>query len=213
MASHLIRFRCAQCGKEHEARIYDGVDVSKEPQFRSKVMDASIFDFVCPSCGAVTGMLYPFLYHDPKNRFMVQLTDRSSESDPFTALFDSGNESDQAMKQVVEDMKSRYRFRTVATPNDLMEKIAVFEAGLDDRVLEVIKQGVMAADTQGTIVHLYFAPTDQGPVFLVEDADGFHRHFVLDLKLYEELSAGLQFSDSETRIDEAWARNYLKTEA
>jgi predicted RNA-binding Zn-ribbon protein involved in translation (DUF1610 family) len=88
MAKHMIRFRCEQCGKYHDAAVYDGVDVSKEPQFRAKVMDASIFDFVCPDCGAVSGILYPFLYHDPVNRFMIQLVDSTVKEDPFTGIFD-----------------------------------------------------------------------------------------------------------------------------
>ena len=138
MASHMIRFRCEQCGKMHDASVYDGVDVSQEPQFRSRVMDASIFDFVCPDCGAVTGILYPFLYHDPANRFMVQLVDSTVTEDPFTGIFDEEDASEQAVRDVVEDMKARYSFRTVTTPNELMEKIAIFEAGYDDRVIELM---------------------------------------------------------------------------
>ena len=53
MARKTIPYRCPQCGKLQDYEIYEGVDVSKEPQFRAKVMDASIFDFVCPHCGAV----------------------------------------------------------------------------------------------------------------------------------------------------------------
>ena len=34
MAKHMIRFRCEQCGKYHDAAVYDGVDVSKEPHMR-----------------------------------------------------------------------------------------------------------------------------------------------------------------------------------
>jgi len=211
MAKHSIRFRCEQCGKYHNADIYDGVDVSKEPQFRAKVMDASIFDFVCPDCGTVNGILYPFLYHDPTRRFMVQLVDHTVKEDPFTELFNTDDETDQAIKGVVEDMKQRYYLRTVTTPNELMEKIAVFEAGLDDRVLELIKQGILAADASGTILQLYFAPTDSGPVFLAEEADGFHRSFRLDQTVYDSMQESLVFDPSETRIDAAWAVRYLKS--
>ena len=210
MAKHMIRFRCEQCGKYHDAAVYDGVDVSKEPQFRSKVMDASIFDFVCPDCGAVSGILYPFLYHDPVNRFMVQLVDSTVTEDPFTGIFDTEDETDQAIKGVVEDMKERYFLRTVRTPNELMEKIAIFEAGYDDRVIELMKQGIIAADSDGTILHLYFAPTDQGPVLLCEEEAGFTRSFPLDKTVYDTIRSAMQFDASETRIDETWARTVFK---
>lgn len=211
MASHIVPFRCEQCGRIHEKTVYDGVDVSKEPQFRAGVMDASIFDFVCPDCGAVTGIIYPFLYHDPTNGFMVQLVDSSVKEDPFTGLFDTEDETDQAIRGVVEDMKERYYFRTVETPNELMEKIAVFEAGYDDRVLELMKQAVMAADPAGTILHLYFAPTDYGPVFLAEEEAGFTRSFPIESAVYESVKSTAVFDPSETRINERWAKEYLKS--
>ena len=210
MAKHMIRFRCEQCGKYHDAAVYDGVDVSKEPQFRAKVMDASIFDFVCPDCGAVSGILYPFLYHDPVNRFMIQLVDSTVKEDPFTGIFDEEEASEQAVRDVVEDMKARYSFRTVHTPNELMEKIAIFEAGYDDRVIELMKLGIIAADSAGTILHLYFAPTASGPVLLAEEEAGFTRSFPLDKTVYETIRTASQFDPSETRIDETWARNCMK---
>ena len=213
MASHMIRFRCEQCGKMHDASVYEGVDVSQEPQFRSRVMDASIFDFVCPDCGAVTGILYPFLYHDPANRFMVQLVDSTVTEDPFTGIFDDEDASEQAVRDVVEDMKARYSFRTVTTPNELMEKIAIFEAGYDDRVIELMKQGILAADPAGTILHLYFAPTNSGPVLLAEEEAGFTRSFPLDETVYETIRSASQFDVSQTRIDENWARNILKQDS
>ena len=209
MAKHTIRFRCEQCGKYHDAAVYDGVDISKQPQFRSEVMNASIFDFVCPDCGAVTGILYPFLYHDPSNRFMIQLVDSTVTEDPFTSLFDTEDSSDQAIKGVVEDMKERYYFRTVTTPNDLMEKIAVFEAGYDDRIIELMKRAIIASDPAGTILHLYFAPTENGPVLLAEEEEGFTRSFPLDQAVYDSLKQAAEFDSSETRIDQAWAESFI----
>ena len=104
MAKKTLPYRCPQCGKIHDYPVYDGVDVSKEPQFRAKVMDASIFDFVCPHCGAVNGVIYPFLYHDPSHRFMVQLVDSTMPEDPFTDLFRTEEESEHAIRSVIEDI-------------------------------------------------------------------------------------------------------------
>lgn len=210
MAQQRIPYRCPQCGRIHDYPVYEGVDVSKEPQFRAKVMDASIFDFVCPHCGSVNGVLYPFLYHDPTRRFMVQLVDHTVTGDPFVEVFNTDSETDQALRQVVQDMKSRYRLRTVTTPNELMEKIAVFEADLDDHVLEIMKYGIIASDEKNTIDHLWFAPTDSGPVFLAEENGEFTRSIPLDEKVYNMISDSSSFeSDPETRIDEAWAKRQV----
>ena len=209
MARKTIPYRCPQCGKLHDYEVYEGVDVSKEPQFRAKVMDASIFDFVCPHCGAVNGVIYPFVYHDPTSRFMVMLVDSHSPEDPFTELFRQDDASEDAIRGVIEDMKSRYRFRTVKTPNDLMEKIAIFEAGMDDRVIEVIKQGILASDVKERIEHLWFAPTEKGPALLVEEEQGFTDVMPIDRTLYEtvENEYAPLFDDRITRIDEEWAKS------
>ena len=205
MSRVLIPFQCEQCGRHLHKQVYDGVDVSKEPQYRAKVMDASIFDFVCPHCGNVNGVIYPFLYHDPSRRFMIQLVDSSFKGDPFVDVFDETKETERAMKQVTADMKSRYRFRTVRTPNALMEKIILFENDLDDRAVEIMKAGLLAADP--SILSLWFAPTENGPVFLIEDETGFSRSVPFDAKLYEEvMEKAPAFSDAETEIDQNWIK-------
>ena len=211
MARRVLPYRCPQCGKIHDYPVYEGVDVTKEPQFRAKVMDASIFDFVCPHCGSVNGVMYPFLYHDPARRFMVQLVDSTMPEDPFTDLFATDDASERAIRSVVEDMKTRYALRTVTTPNELMEKIAIFEAELDDRVLEIMKQGILAADDSGKILDLLFAPTENGPAFLVEEEVGFTKAIPLDMTLYENLSRDAeQFADeTETRINAEWAKRHI----
>ncbi len=142
---------------------------------------------------------------------MVMLVDSTTSDDPFTELFDSEDTSEEAIRGVIEDMKSRYRFRTVRTPNELMEKIAVFEAGMDDRVIEVIKQGILAADEKDRIEHLWFAPTENGPALLVEEEQGFTDAMPIDKNLYEtvETEYAPLFDDRITRIDEEWARSLL----
>ena len=206
MSKVLIPFRCEQCGAHLHQQVYDGVDVSKEPQYRAKVMDASIFDFPCPHCGNVNGVIYPFLYHDPANRFMVQLVDSGFQGDPFTDVFEEG-----AMKEAVEGMKERYTFRTVQTPNDLMEKIILFENHLDDRAVEIMKAGILAADS--SILSLYFAPTDQGPVFLVEEETGFSRSIPFDQALYEKVAQSIaDLPEQETEINQNWVRSMQREE-
>ena len=211
MAKRTIHYRCEQCGKLHMAQVYEGVDVAKEPQFRSRVMDASIFDFACPDCGYVNGIIYPFVYHDPDRRFLIRLIDQTVTGDPFTSLFDTEEETDAAIKGVVEDMKQRYRFRVVRTPNDLMEKIAIFEAGYDDRVIELMKIFLLSSRNDSSILHLYFAPTDDGPVFLMEIEAGFTGSIPLEETLYDSIAAKTQeaMNPADTEIDSLWASKFF----
>ena len=208
MSRVLIPVKCEQCGRQFQKPVYDGVDVSEQPQFRAKVMDASIFDFPCPYCGCVNGVIYPFLYHDKARRFMIQLVDSAFAGDPFISVFDE--EKEGALREAVEDMKDRYRLRTVRTPNDLMEKIILFENDIDDRAVEIMKAKILAKDP--SILSLYFAPTDNGPVFLVEDESGFSRSLPFDEALYESVRKKTESrSLRETEIDQNWVKTHLET--
>lgn len=217
MAAKIITCTCSRCGKPNPVPLVEGVDVSKEPELRSQVLNASIFRYQCASCRTINWISYPFLYHDPSRRFMVQLVDPRETGDPFLKAFSSGNETDEALKGVVADMKNRYNLRTVHTPNELMEKIQIFEAGFDDRLLEIYKHEIIAGEQTRRIIALWFhTAKETGPFFYVEDPEGIHEGIAIKRVRYEALQEEYKDLDqdrSETLIDQAWAIRHTKQTA
>jgi hypothetical protein len=54
-----------------------------DPELKSKVMDGSLFTWVCPKCKKSFNAPYSFLYHDMAHNFMVYFESEKSHIIPF----------------------------------------------------------------------------------------------------------------------------------
>ena len=67
-----IKITCPACNIEGPYTIWDSVNVDLDPELKSKVMDGSLFTWVCPNCRKSFNAPYSFLYHDMTHAFMIQ---------------------------------------------------------------------------------------------------------------------------------------------
>jgi len=67
-----IKITCPVCKKEGTYTVWDSVNVDLDPELKPKVMDGSLFTWVCPNCKKSFNAPYSFLYHDMTHNFMVQ---------------------------------------------------------------------------------------------------------------------------------------------
>lgn len=119
---------CPQCGAAVETELWPGVDAAEHPELRSRVLDETMFDWTCPECGYRARFLYPFLYHDPHRRFLVYLSP-------------AGEARGCGAADVEAEFPQFGGFvkRVVFSPEALKEKILIFESGLDDLAVELLK--------------------------------------------------------------------------
>lgn len=122
------QFTCPSCGYKGEFRMYESVNVSLDPKLREEVLSGRIFDWKCPECGETTSIRYNLLYHDMDNKFQIYYSP--------TNCID--------LNKMINDMKAKYPgmqelCRTVDSLNSLKEKIYIFESGLNDIVIELLK--------------------------------------------------------------------------
>ena len=78
-----IKITCPACNMEGSYTIWDSVNVDLDPELKSKVMDGSLFKWVCPNCKKSFNAPYSFLYHDMTHNFMVQFNAERSHIIPF----------------------------------------------------------------------------------------------------------------------------------
>lgn len=121
-------FTCPSCKKESKFVKYDSVNVTLQPELREKVLSGTIFDWVCPYCGETLSIRYNLLYHDMDRAFQVYYSPSNSSE----------------TNKMINDLLTKYPgmrclCRTVETLNDLREKIYIFEAGLNDIAIELLK--------------------------------------------------------------------------
>ena len=119
---------CTHCGARNSVTTYDIINVNENPGLKSRVLDGSLFVWECPHCGARNLLRCQTLYHDPAERLMVWLTGGSEELESKARKAYGG----------LEEMKG-YTARFVDDPGSLIEKVKIFDAGLDDVVMEMAK--------------------------------------------------------------------------
>ncbi len=119
---------CSRCGSRCKVTAYDSVNVRENPELKAQVLDGSLFVWECPHCGARNLIRSQTLYHDPDGKLLVWLTYGSEELE----------ERVRAAYGGIPEMKD-YTLRFVDDAGSLIEKVKIFDAGLDDVVMEMAK--------------------------------------------------------------------------
>ena len=120
---------CPTCGAEDEVTVWDSLNTQFNPEEKQKLLDGTLFAFKCKQCGAVINLNYDTLYHDMENKAMIYLVPNGNLES-----------SIEALKTAKKDTNlEEYRMRVVKDKESLQEKAMIFENGLDDRVIEIIK--------------------------------------------------------------------------
>ena len=78
-----IKITCPACNTEGSYTVWDSVNVDLDPELKSKVMDGSLFTWICPNCKQSFNAPYSFLYHDMTHNFMVYFESEKSHIIPF----------------------------------------------------------------------------------------------------------------------------------
>jgi len=116
---------CANCGYKSSRETVPLINVSANPSLKEKVADGSLFVWECPCCGRRNLLKYQTIYHDPSRRLMIW-------------LLPEGESAPESVKDAVKQLDS-YTLRLVREPGELMEKVKIAEAGLDDIAMEMCK--------------------------------------------------------------------------
>ena len=160
---------CPKCGAAVRTKMWPGVCAQDNPELRARMLDETFFDWTCPECGYAAQFEYPCLYHDRARGFMV-----------YVAPSGSGHEFHPVDVNEKFPQLAGVKKRVVATPAELKEKILIFEAGLDDYAVELVKfalADVLAEKSGEKAVQGYFSYADEGSnricfVFFPEGENG-----------------------------------------
>jgi hypothetical protein len=116
---------CPACGQTSKGRIARSVNVATDPSAKEQVLTGRLFAFTCPACQRTSRVVHPeLLYQDLEKELLVQL--------------DALGKLDVASLKHFESALPKIT-RVVRDSNALLEKVKIVDAGLDDRVIEVLK--------------------------------------------------------------------------
>ena len=185
-------FTCARCGASYEAPVYQMIDAAAEPSIKERVKDGSIFVRECPECGMRELISTPVIYKD--TGLLVCLAGRKLSVEGLDGL----------------------QGRLVGDIGSLIEKVKVFDAGLDDIALEFCK--FVTRQELGKDVELKFLRiegADHDIIFTYPE-NGEMQLLSMGFNVYEDCSAIVRrnpliarAADGLARIDREWVEQFI----
>ena len=199
---------CTNCGYKHAAEEIQGINVAENPELKARVRDGSLFVWECPCCGQRNLLRFQTLYHDPSRKLMIW-------------LLPDGSRPPEAVAEAIKALHG-YSLRRVCDPGALVEKVNIFEAGLDDAVMELCKyvtamemaqKNPEAADAQFRFVRIEGADND---IVLAFPMNGGMQAVNIGFNVYEDARAimarnpGAAPSDGFATVDREWVNCFFR---
>ena len=130
---------CPHCKKKSTMTLRACVNVSLHPEEKQQVLDGSFFQYTCPACGEKISISYPILYDDMGKALMIYLLPDETE-----VALEKLNAQQSSWSEDMLKAAKVCTMRAVRNINELCEKIKIYDAGLDDRYVELTKAFVFA---------------------------------------------------------------------
>ena len=215
-----VNFKCPKCTTNVEAEQWTAVNGEKNPQQKLKILEGTLFKAKCKKCGHESSIGYPMLYNDTKQNYMIWLVYDEQEVKHVTDYFKKSKLEVSDSDDSDETVDSQCRQRIVMSPEALREKIMIFDSGLDDKMIEILKLAY-AKEAQRTlrndnIAAAFFSNRDGEKRIEMYTEKG--KAFVSNVSkaIYDEIEGkyGGKASYAEDRvyiIDDVWALNLLRS--
>lgn len=138
---------CPHCNHAQELPIARSINGRRSPQYREAILEGTFQTFLCGACQKSYQVDKPFIYIDDHRQDWIGVFPLTTESDwhdleqiprhAFEAA--CGANTPVIAQKIGQGMKIRTVFGLTA----LREKILCFQAGLDDKFLELLKFRLM----------------------------------------------------------------------
>jgi len=196
---------CPACFEDSSFRIYSAIDAKENPELKESIFNREVFEFSCPNCGEEILVAYNCTYTDPDNKYIA-------------ALLPDGEEADARNVKV-----EGYTLRIVRTINEFVEKIALVEDGIDDKVIELYK--IMLEDQYederpgAKILGIYYGGRNQADntllfFIITENAENCRAH--LSMQTYNAIEGQFVASAKKyadvSEVNRLWAIGALQTD-
>ncbi len=200
-----VRIKCPQCEKRFNMELYEMLDATKDKSLTDKVLSGDLFVAECPECGTKFVIDYSVIYKADK--YMIYCTG-------------DGSDMNEALKVLAAADAKGMRRRVVKGAKQLREKLFIFAAELDDRVIELLKPTYLAYynediaedDTEVRDI-LFYVDEDGNPAFQIVGEDCILDSVEIDKDIYDIYEVKVHdssvFSDNVFIVDNFWAKQCL----
>ncbi len=167
----LFPIRCPQCGADQEAALYESVNVGDEPALRDRLMRNELNRVACAQCGASFRVDPHLFYHDPARQILIYWIPTAAN-----AYAEGERQFREALSRLAPLLP---KDAVPPTPHlvfsraELVERIFLLEAGLNERIVEYIKHMIYTRNLAK------LDPAKKALLFDTEDSTPDHLVFVV----------------------------------
>lgn len=126
---------CPSCGRVFSGRFVRGANVARSPELGVAARTGMLNRCSCPSCGAMHAGAAPLLYADTARGQWVAVAPR--------ARLATWREVEKELLVAMQHLSSP-QVRVVFDLDELRERLTIWDAGLDDSVVECVKMRCLA---------------------------------------------------------------------
>ncbi len=134
--NHKESVRCPGCSQMQDVTVWSSITVSDSPDLKADLLAGKINMLNCASCGARALLPVPLLYHDEEKKLMISFVPCNDPKQKTELLLEMQNNyrKDPELQKLTD-----YNLRLVTEYNALLEKILIFDQGMNDKTVELIK--------------------------------------------------------------------------
>ncbi len=215
---------CPSCGAADQLEVWERIEATCNPERAAQLATGQVFLHTCPKCGAMAPLDYPVFYID-RDRHVA-------------AFYPAGEGDLEALKQAFTQLiikfrgielatlgKGEFEVRLAAQRYEMVEKAAVWQAGLNDKVIELLKASLLEelagrypdrtfvdAQFTGIVEHEGGERAIKFALFDEQDTQGtgIQVPYAAYRTLANDVEVRTQFDRHRTPlVDGAWAREVL----
>jgi len=212
-------YECSDCKHVQKVNIFPLINFNKNPEYYSLVKDLSIFKVTCEKCGHEKIIQFDSLIVDETHKYFVYLLSDKSLYNKFKYQITYFIET-VLNKDDKYDL-NEYKTRLVYSPNDLIEKMNIFEIGLNDQAIEIIKCAFFDKELVNRNIYdlIYFDGLNEANLEFVaissKTTSKEPKKFVVDFNFYNKIiddikNINLLNPEYFKVIDEDWVRSTFK---
>jgi hypothetical protein len=207
--------RCPKCQHDQSVELYESINVQTSPELKKLLMANQMNTVKCEQCELTFRVDKPLLYHDPKRQFMIYQIPVKDD-----AVEDGEREFTESLGRLSGLMPKDIQTPDVSlvfSRTELVERIFLRDAGLNERIIEYIKYMIYsrnAGKVNPAKKALLFDVEDSTPealCFVVQDVESKKLESVLqyDRKTYTALCETFDKDDQTPTLLELFPGPYI----
>lgn len=199
-AVHTTTLPCPACRRPSAWQVHPVIDAERDPEARRLLLAGQLFEFHCPHCGSRAQLPYPCLYRDGSRSLALYL---SPAGQPTPSQLSGVRPHKGCTLRMVDSVSA------------LLEKIHLFEDGLDDRAMELAKllagRSYAAQHEVTPFRVLYSGLEATGQIALYLAFEGApSRNLLIERSAYDQVRYNLDSNrPAPLVVDRAWAERFI----